>query len=391
MSRAFRIHICAINLNHMLKKIAFIPVMMMAVFAVAQDKKEFKPSGKLWGYAYADYFYKLNADSLGRGTGEYSGQKQHTNAFDIRRAYLGYDYSISENIAAEFLLSHEKNFDASSNRIVFIKAANVKWKEFIPKNDLVLGLSGTPAWGFVTEKVWGYRSVERTLFDMHKTGNSNDLGIALQGRLDSAGFFGYNLMAGNGTGSKAENDKYKKMYGEVYAKLMKGKLILDLYADFERSQLTPYFKSRMSNKFMIAWQSEKITAGVELFRQIQQNQVIYTDTASGKGDTTDASLAGLAIFIRGAIVKDKLNFFLRTDLYNPDQNYNDTYVYAGSYGGYTSETFFLAGIEYAPVKNVRIIPNVWYYIYKSRVKGASGKTATDYDLVPRVTLHYIFK
>jgi len=149
----------------------------------AQDttraKEKFKPSGKLWGYVFGDYYYKLQADSLGRGTGEYSNMKENANAFEFRRIYLGYDYQISEKISAELLLSHEKNYDANSNRTVFIKSANVRWKNIIPKNDLIIGQSATPTWGFVSEKVWGYRSVEKTVTDFHKAGNSNDVGISL--------------------------------------------------------------------------------------------------------------------------------------------------------------------------------------------------------------------
>ena len=80
----------------------------------AQDtpKPEFKPSGKLWGYVFADYYYKVHADSLNRGTGEYSGVKENANAFDFRRVYLGYDYNISEKFSAELLLSHEAGSSA---------------------------------------------------------------------------------------------------------------------------------------------------------------------------------------------------------------------------------------------------------------------------------------
>ena len=361
----------------------------------AQDttkaKLEFKASGKVWGYVFGDYYYKLHADSMNRGTGEYSNMKENANAFAIRRAYLGYDYNISEKFSAEFLLSHENSYDVQSNRAVFIKAANVKWKNILPKNDLVIGQSATPTWSFVSEKMWGYRSVEKTVTDIHKAGSSNDLGIALQGKIDSAGNFGYNLMVGNGTGSKIENDVFKKMYAEVYAKFLDKKLVVDLYTDYERIQLQLFHKSKMTSKIFLGYQTEKITVGLEAFQQVQQNYAMYTDTTVMKGDTTDVSLFGTAVFLKGVIIKDKLTFFVRADLYDPDSNFNKDYVYAGSYSGYNTEMFSVAGFDYTPMKNIHIIPNVWYRSYQSRAKGASGLAKTDYDLVPRITVHYVFK
>ena len=36
------------------------------------------------------------------------------------------------------------------------------------------GLQGTPTWN-VSERVWGYRSIEKTVMDLHKIGSSADL------------------------------------------------------------------------------------------------------------------------------------------------------------------------------------------------------------------------
>jgi len=346
----------------------------------AQDttktKPEFKPSGKLWGYVFGDYYYKLHADSLNRGAGEYSAMNENSNAFEFRRVYLGYDYNISEKFSAELLLSHEKNYDASANRTVFIKAANVRWKNILPKNDLIIGQSSTPTWSFVSEKMWGYRSVEKTVTDMHKAGSSNDIGIALQGKLDSAGNFGYNLMLGNGTGSKIENDVFKKMYGEVYVKLFKQKLILDFYADFERKQLKPYRKDYSTYKIFLAYQAKRFIIGAEAYYQFQ-DYIPYDEN-------TDKEIIGTSLFAKAVIIKDKLNFFVRNDMYIPDMIMLST-------GYKSSETFQTAGLDYTPNKNIHIIPNIWNSSYYTENPALPVKIRRDNDLVVRITIYYIFK
>ncbi len=357
-----------------------------------KTKAEFKPSGKLWGLVFSDYYFKVHADSLGRGTGEYSNIKENANTFEFRRIYLGYDYQISEKFSAELLLAHEKNYDANSNRTVFIKSANVKWKNILPKNDLIIGQSATPTWSFISEKVWGYRSVEKTVTDFHKAGNSNDVGIALQGKIDSAGNFGYNLMVGNGTGSKAETDISKKMYGDIYIKLFNKKLIVDLYADYERTQLSPYEKSKTTFKFFVGYQTEKFTTGIELFHQLHANYALYfNDSTYLSASISDIGISGISIFAKGTLLKDKLGFFIRGDVFDPDVNFNKEYVYQGGYSAYNTEMFSVVGLDYTPVKNVHIMPNVWYSGYASRKKNAKGFEKADYDLVPRLTVHYIFK
>ena len=110
-------------------------------YARMQDsiaKPEFKPSGKLWGTVFGDYYYKIDADPLKRGSVQYSGLNKGYNAFDVRRVYFGYDYQITEKLAAEFLLSHEGNLDLSGNRTVYVKGANLRCKNILPMGTMRL-------------------------------------------------------------------------------------------------------------------------------------------------------------------------------------------------------------------------------------------------------------
>jgi hypothetical protein len=359
----------------------------------AQDlnKEEFKPSGKVWGLVFGDVFTKFHADSLNRGSSQYSNIEKKYSSFDFRRIYLGYDYNISEKFSTELIISHEGNFDAGGNRTVLIKAANLRWKNIYPMTDLIIGQSATPTFSLISEKIWGYRSVEKTSLDMRKIGCSSDFGISLQGKFDKNENFGYNLMIGNGTGTKPEADRFKKIYGELFAKFLDKKLIVDVYSDYERVQLSPYHKSKTTAKAFVAYQTEKFSVGVESGWQIQKNYIIDSLPApSAKVDTSDAISWVVSGFIRGTILKDKLFFFARYDAFNPDTKYNaDNTYFVG--GNPNKETFILAGLDYTPYKNVHIMPNIWYNSYNNRTNNVSGFTKNDYDLVGRITFFYLFK
>ncbi len=206
-------------------------------------------SGRIWGYAFGDYFYKAHADPLVRGgANQYTGTPAKRDAFAFRRIYFGYDYNITSKFSAELLLAAEDNATLTSasgntntvgdllgnNKLAFyIKLANIRWKNIWKNTDLVVGQVSTPAFPLLTEKIWSYRSIERPIADVRRT-PSFDLGASLQGKFDDSGNYGYNVMVGNGTSARPENDNFKWFYGDVYAMFFDKKLIFDVYADYER-------------------------------------------------------------------------------------------------------------------------------------------------------------
>lgn len=357
-------------------------------------KPEFKPSGKLWGHVFGDCYFKVHTDSMGRGSAQYSGLETKANGFDLRRIYLGYDYNISENFSSELLVAHEGQVEPGGNRTVYVKAANVKWKNFLHNTDLIFGLQSTPTFALITDKVWGYRSVEKSLSDFRGVSKAVDAGIGLQGRFDSTGNFGYNLLLANGSGAKIEADKFKKFYGDVYLKLADKKVIIDFYGDYETVQLSPYFKNKWTFKMFLGYQTEDFTIGIEGYRQMQQNAIIYTDysdTSGGVIDTGNVSVFGAGIFVRGTIRKDKLSFFLRADSYDPNTMFSKFFGYAPSYTALNTERFFTVGLDYSPAKNIHVIPNIWLNSYHSKLDNATKLAKSDMDLVPRLTFYYVFK
>lgn len=379
-------------------KRTIILVVMCILFALsikAQTKEEeFNPYGKVKGVIFYDYYYKIHADSLNRGQVEYSDIPKDYNAFELRRIFLGHEYHFSEKFSTDILLAYEEGaLEAAKRRTVYIRSAHLRWKDFLWGNDLLIGHTPTPTWTLIPEKVWGYRSIEKTIADMRKSGRSNDLGIMLQNefKINEGNKLGYNLMLGNATGAKLEVDHFKIIYAEIYGKLLKERIIIDLYTDFTREQLSPFHKSRLTYKVFTGYQTEKVTFGIETFQQRRQNYAILANIDTSEKDTTDILNFGLSIFLRGEILKDKLGFFVRGDIFNPDVNFNPDKIYFDEEdekipGNPDTERFFVAGIDYTPLKNIHIMPNIWVNAYNSRSKDVSGLAKQDYDLVARITL-----
>ncbi|MDE3235344.1 MAG: hypothetical protein KGO81_05260 [Bacteroidota bacterium] len=403
-------------------------------------------SGRLWGYMFGDYYVKTHSDALNRGgSNQYTGIPKDRNAFAFRRIYLGYDYNISKKFSAELLLAAEDNFpgfngptsssttgdELLNNKLTFyIKLANIRWKNIWKGTDFVFGQLSTPTFPLLTEKIWNYRSVERTITDIRRT-PSYDFGGSLQGVFDPATKnFGYNVLIANGTSAKPASNSFKWLYGDVYAYLFDKKVVLDLYADYLRTNWSPIpsqERSRQMVKGYIAYNSaatakggmnpgQGYTVGVEVFANNLKNDLFATKIAGGV-DTINNVATGASFYVHGDIIKNKLRFFTRVDLYNPMKKINNNVYknYVGNTGNYNDDefllaynnngspvsatklgdetykqTFFLAGLDYMPTKNVHLEPNIWYNHYATQLSGQSGAATGDHDMVLRLTFFYVF-
>ncbi|MFL5740446.1 MAG: hypothetical protein ACJ75B_09535 [Flavisolibacter sp.] len=370
----------------------------------------FKPSGKLWGLAFGDYYYKAHSDSQNRGgSNQYSGIEQGRNAFQIRRIYLGYQYELHPKFSAEVLLAAEDNQVLSSgstsgdllidNKLsIYIKLANLRWKNIWKGTDLIIGQSNTPTYNYSSDPVWSYRPIERTMLDIRRN-PSTDLGLALQGKFDPAsGNLGYHIMVGNGTGSRPENDRFKRFYGDVYAKFLNKKLIVDLYSDYERLNWKEGFHhSKSIFKIFVGYSSPQLSVGIEAFSQNNQSDyTVFPPSILGTPptDTLSGRSRGISLFVHGMLVKNRLRFFARADQFNPytDHGKGGTIYHAlqSNLDPNNKELFITTGLDFIVVPNVHLMPNIWYERYTNQNESLSGSSFRDHDLVYRVTFYFVF-
>jgi len=359
-----------------------------ALTAQTAAKEEFKPSGKVWGLAFMDFFVKTGGDTATwPSRADYSSVPKDATAFSLRRMYLGYDYNISPIFtAAAILEGTDLSLNTRGERTVFIKALNLKWKNIFKGADLVVGQQSTLAYAIIEEKVWGYRSIEKTMLDQRSVRSSSDLGIALYGRFDSLATYGYNVMFSNGSGPRPEEltgaGKYKVYAANVFGYFLERKIIATLYGELQQGLPDKDF---VAMKAFVGYQTEPITVGVEVFSQTQNNV---------KSDSTNATPFGVSVFARCRIIKDKLGAFARYDSYNQDDSFRDqdaltSYNASKMYLNY-DEQFITAGLDYSPHKNVHIMPNLWYNGYTPKAESAL-LVDRKADIVPRMTFYFIFR
>jgi len=336
--------------------------------STAQEKLPFKISG----YAIGDYFYKVQGDSSGSG-GEYSPYRKDHQAFDLRRVMFIYEHFLSEKFTAGFTLEGGNKYLSSGRFSVIIKAAYIEWKDIFDGSNLYAGYFLTPAfvWG-IAEKMWGYRSVEKTISDSRGLTTGADLGVGLRGSFDKGKNYGYFIMIANGTGTKPENNKYKNFYASFNAKPVEN-LNIETYSEFEPAAED---KNKLTLKGILAYQTPSFTIGTEVVNQVRKNAGINNNSINPFG----ISFYAHAPLINAKTTKvPKLKAFARFDYYDPDTKSDST--------GY-KENFFTVGLDYMPIESVHFMPNVWVNSYSAKNSSAIERKA---DVVGRITFYYNYR
>jgi hypothetical protein len=329
----------------------------------AQEKEEFKPSGKVLLDVFGDYYYKFGSDvdSMLGGDGEYQETPKDYNAFAFRRVYLGYEYNFSEKFYANVTLEGTDALKLGTDqRGASIKFAYFEWKEIFHGSKLIVGAQKTTIWE-ASEKVWGFRAVEKTIADFRKIGTSNDVGIALSGKIDKNGIVTYHTMVANGTAQKVEKDKYKKIYGTLTGNFMDKKLVVEFHGNYEKVNDSSNINVA---KAFIGYEQKYFSVGLEEVLKFNK-----------KGDETKKT-SGTSFFVKGNIIENKLTAFARLDSYNEDLDETKT----GN-----KELFTTLGIAFKPQKQIDIIPNLWINTYTSKDDALDNRKA---DIVARITFRY---
>ena len=181
--------------------------MILAAALVFAVTGETRSQGKFSGVFYGDYFYNIARDS---STTRANLSNSAVNGpvsdqgFVIRRVYFTYDYDLAEQFATRFRLELDETPNSSAqyavlsngNIGVFVKDAWLRWKNIFKGSDLYFGIQPTSAYE-ISEGIWSYRSLEKTIMDLRGIASSRVLGIALRGKLDDDGMFGYWLTIAN--------------------------------------------------------------------------------------------------------------------------------------------------------------------------------------------------
>lgn len=294
-------------------------ILLACCFSLTVQSVKAQRSIKVSGLAYADYAYLLASPVE---------DEQGQNGFGYRRLYLTTDFTLSDAFSGRARLEAK-----DSDIHPFVKDLYLKWSNLWGEGHaLVFGLSAPPVFR-VSEAVWGYRSLEKTLLDRNGIASSRDMGVAASGPITPDGTLQYGVMVANNSGVNAETDKYKRVYGQI-AWYPAEPLTITLGGDYagygdERTAATTV------NVFA-GYQTATFRMGLEgFFNQIQLAEADAWDNLAG-GSLFAALTLGPA-WVAVARVDQ-----VQRDLSDIK----------------TSERFVMAGVAYQPHANVRFIPNV---------------------------------
>ncbi|MGF1669415.1 MAG: hypothetical protein ACFCU6_03130 [Balneolaceae bacterium] len=353
-----------------MKKIKYLILLSLTVFfasgfmiVLAQSGSESKPTHKLSGLIYSDYYFIIN---------NHNEDLEGENGFWARRIYFTYDNKLSENLTARFRLEMNSPGDFTTNAKLepFVKDLYLNWS-INENHSLIGGISSTPTWNLV-ESVWGYRSLEKSPLDLQKLGSSRDFGIAVQGEFGDSGI-GYHAMLGNGSGTGAETNKFKKYMLSV-SWWLTDNFVVQGYGDYERRNET---NTRNTFQALLGYMSDNINIGAMYAAQTR------TEEISG-ADDDELTLNIASVFTNMKIV-DKWTAILRADrMFDPNpQGPTIDFI---PFSDQAESTFLLFGIDFQPVPRVHIIPNIETVFYDKAPDG----TRPNSDVIFRTTLYYTF-
>lgn len=337
--------------------------------------------GKFSGYMFGDYFYNFARDTaIGSLANVANGGAKSFNGFQLRRIYFTYDNDISDRFTARFRLEADQAAQTSNGKIgVFVKDAYLKWKSIFHGSDLIFGISPTPAFD-VSEATWGYRSLEKTILDLRGIVSSRDIGLALKGRFDERGIFGYWVMIANGSGNSPEVDKYKRYYIQFHIKPAEN-FQLTLYGDYnDRPRIIDPYSGSVPQQLVsngafttsgfAGWNDGMFSAGVEGFLRSMAHG--FNDGTALKSRNT----IGVSVWATVSL-QTQLALVGRFDYFDP----NSSSAAKGD-----SRNLIIAALDWKVDENVSVMPNIVVETYET----APGGRSIDPSVTGRVTFYFVF-
>jgi len=265
------------------------------------------------------------------------------NAFEIKRAYFGYEYRINDNISSKVTFDVGKN-SSGSDYTAFLKIAQLDWKI---KNNLKLsiGMIGNKQFKF-QESIWGYRYMYKTFQDENKFGSSADLGVNAEIKLSDK--INLNLFALNGEGYKNVQDDngFIKIGGNLIYEFDNGfsaKIYYDSQPSIENFNL-------VNTGYFIGYEKEKTRIGLEYNEML--NGKTYKDPSK------DHSLSGFSGYISQNFSENATIFFRYDSL--------GSNILSGSLDAWNSGkdgNLMILGFEHVVTKGFKLNLNYRNYNY----------------------------
>ncbi len=295
-------------------------------YTVAQEnaEKEFTITGSPIVTVFANYHAGLGANN------DISG-------FELTRAYLGYQFKLSPTLSGKAILdaavSPIEEHLVSQKREVYLKNAMLTWKD----KGFIINGGLTSLYQFnLQEKFWGYRYIAPSFQDLYKMGPSADMGITVEYQFISWLSADFSFTNGEGYRYLNTDNKYRYALGLTLQPFKN--FIFRAYSDIY--QQSGQDEDQRTLALFAGYKTDCFSLGAE-----------YNYQENNKWKTGN-NYSGFSVYTTFPVNK-KWNIFGRYDNINSN-NRNDK-----SWISFTGE-MLIAGIEYLPVKQLKIAPNYKY-------------------------------
>jgi hypothetical protein len=328
-----------------MKRALFIITLLVCSMAIGLSAAEINTAGTFSGKAFFSYSHDFTADRDST-----SGQP---NGFSFSRIYFGYDRDLDDNFGIRFLMDVENSAGAWRP---YMKNAYISMKcKLVEGSRWYIGMVPT-ALTNVPEASWGYRSIAKMPMDqfsglypsgtVRSFGSTADLGLYWNGSLmEKALLVEFNLL--NGAGYKAvENDMFKKVNLRPSLFLLDKAITVSAYGSYEtvNDSSNALVVSGMVG-FAHKINEVAVRVGVEYSLQSLSEKL-----PPDPGSTDNKSLNSTALAAWAVVdATTKLSVLGRFDIYDPniDADAKDDQI-----------MYIVGGVDFHPIKNFRIIPNV---------------------------------
>ncbi|UCE19804.1 MAG: hypothetical protein JSV84_05545 [Gemmatimonadota bacterium] len=321
---------------------------VLLVFSLIFRSVSFAGTSQIKGHMFGDYLYNV---------ANHDKREENFNEFQFRRIYFTFENQLHDNMKVRLRLESETEKTNSSGLISpYVKDAYLEWSNLFRGHKVVFGLSSPPTWE-LSEAIWGYRSIEKTIMDFRKIRSSREMGLGLKGAFDLNSKYNHHFMIGNGKGYKGpDDDKYKLFMYSFWVVPVDG-LTLQAYVDYQRKEMSPKVNDIVYKGFC-AYETPQFSVGVEGFQQ------------SLKNDVVDSKNVGISLFASAIpILGSKFKVFGRFDYWDPDTESDDD-----------EENLIIGGWDFIPINDVHVMPNIVARTYAEEDKNS--------DITARITVSY---
>ncbi|TKG89066.1 hypothetical protein EYV94_26285 [Puteibacter caeruleilacunae] len=284
---------------------------------IAQDNSEFKPNGKPLVKIFSNYHTDIT-------------DGESASAFEITRAYFGYEYKFSPEFSTKLVLDVGNPAAGKLEMTAYLKNALVKYKK--DRLAVEFGLIGSKQFK-IQEKQWGYRYLLKSFQDQYKFGPSADLGLSVEYNLSDFVSVDFSLTNGEGYKKLQGDSIFKKGFGLTLRPV--DKVVIRGYYDHMKDDA-----AQTSLATYIGYTADKFNIAAEYNHQKNNGMIDGRD------------FSGVS-FYSTVEVSEKVKVYGRYDSLTSDK-------LSGASEGWNVNRdgdLFIAGLEYSPVRGVKLSPN----------------------------------